>query len=40
VRVTSLKTEEIIELLYNSYNPSVFTNAIINKIEEVDLEKQ
>ncbi len=37
VQVTSLKTEEIIELLYNSYNPSIFTNAIINRIEEVDL---
>jgi len=40
VRVASLKTEEIIELLYNSYNPSIFTNTIINKVEEIDLEKQ
>jgi len=39
VHVTSLKTEEIIELLYNSYNPSIFTNAIIKRVEEIDLEK-
>jgi len=41
VRVTLLKTEEIIELLYNSYNPSVFTNTIIrNRLNEIDFEKR
>jgi len=41
VRVTLLKTEEIIELLYNSYNPSVFTNTIIkNRLDEIDFEKR
>jgi len=41
VRVTLLKTEEIIELLYNSYNPSVLTNTIIkNRLDEIDFEKR
>ena len=38
VRVTSLKTEEIIELLYNFYNPSFFKNSIIKDIESMDLQ--
>lgn len=37
VHVTSLNTEEIIELLYNSYNPSLFTTTIIKDISAVEL---
>lgn len=37
VRVTSLNTEEIIELLYNSYNPSLYTATIIKNVESIEL---
>ncbi len=37
LRVTQLNTEEIIELLYNTYNPSLFTTAIVKNIEAVEL---
>ena len=37
VRVTPLTTEEIIELLYQSYNPSLFTNQSINNVSELEL---
>lgn len=38
VHVTMLETEEIIELLYNSYNPSVFTSEILTNIDQVELK--
>ena len=38
VKVTPLKTEEIIELLYNSYNPNIFTTSIIKNVEEIELK--
>lgn len=37
VKVTPLKTEELIELLYNSYNPSTHNNTIIKNIDKVEL---
>lgn len=37
VRVTQLNTEEIIELLYNSYNPSLYTATIIKNVESIEL---
>ncbi len=37
VNVTQLNTEELIELLYNSYNPSLFTAATIKKVEDIEL---
>ncbi|NTW26896.1 MAG: hypothetical protein HGA36_01085 [Candidatus Moranbacteria bacterium] len=37
VKVTPLKTEELIELLYNSYNPSIHNNSIIKDIGKVEL---
>lgn len=37
VRATQLKTDELIELLYNSYNPNVFTNAIIKDVNKIEL---
>lgn len=39
IRLTFLKTEEIIELLYNSYNPSMHTNTKISKVAEIELER-
>ncbi|MEI7891165.1 MAG: hypothetical protein WCI36_04345 [bacterium] len=38
VRVTPLKTDELIELLYNSYNPSTHNNSIIRDIDKVELK--
>lgn len=37
VHVTQLNTEEIIELLYNSYNPSLYTATIIKNVEDIEL---
>jgi len=37
VKLTPLNTEELIELLYNSYNPSMHNNAIIKGMEKVEL---
>lgn len=37
-RVALLNTQEIIELLYNSYNPSIYTSLITNKIEDIELQ--
>lgn len=37
VKVTQLKTEEVIELLYNSYNPSLFTTTDLKNVENVEL---
>jgi type IV secretory pathway VirB4 component len=36
VKVTPLNTEELIELLYNSYNPSIHNNSIIKDIDKVE----
>jgi hypothetical protein len=37
VKVTPLKTEELIEFLYNSYNPTTHNNTIIKDIDKVEL---
>ena len=37
LRVTQLTTEEIIELLYNSYNPSLFTTTVVKNVEALEL---
>lgn len=37
VRVTQLNTEEIIELLYNSYNPSLYTSTIIKNVSSIEI---
>jgi hypothetical protein len=37
LKLVPLKTEEIIELLYNSYNPNVCKNVIIKDIDKVEL---
>ncbi|MCX6765457.1 MAG: hypothetical protein NT136_00640 [Candidatus Moranbacteria bacterium] len=39
VKVTPLGTEEVIELLYNSYNPTIYTNSIVREIENIELGK-
>ena len=38
VKVVPLKTEELIELLYNSYNPTTHNNTIIKDVDEVELK--
>lgn len=37
VRVTQLNTEEAIELLYNSYNPSLYTTTDLKNVENIEL---
>jgi type IV secretory pathway VirB4 component len=37
VKVVPLNTEEIIELLYNSYNPSLFTMELTRNIHDIEL---
>lgn len=37
VKVTQLETEEVIELLYNSYNPSLFTSAVVKDVSKIEL---
>lgn len=37
VKATQLNTEEIIELLYNSYNPSLYTTTVIKNPENIEL---
>ncbi|HEX8974520.1 MAG TPA: hypothetical protein VF817_03475 [Patescibacteria group bacterium] len=37
VKVTPLNTEEIIELLYNSYNPTTHNNTIIKDVDKIEL---
>jgi hypothetical protein len=37
VKVSQLNTEEIIELLYNSYNPSLFTTTVIKDTDKIEL---
>ena len=38
LRLSPLKTQEIIELLYNSYNPAIFTPNAIVDVENLDLK--
>jgi len=38
VRVTPLRTQELIELLYNSYNSNIFNSESLGKIEEIDIQ--
>lgn len=38
VKATQLATEEVIELLFNSYNPSLFTAAVIKNVDNIELE--
>lgn len=39
IKSTALKTEEIIELLHASYNPSLFSTTVIKDLESIELEK-
>jgi len=38
VKSTVLKTEELVELLYSSYNPSVYTSSIIRDLDLMEIE--
>lgn len=37
IRATLLGTEEVIELLYNSYNPSLYTTTVVKNVEAIEL---
>ncbi len=39
LNITPLQTEEVIELLFNSYNPSLFTAAVIKNVENIELSQ-
>lgn len=38
LRITPLQTQELIELLYNSYNPDVFTLTQLSEVGKLDLK--
>lgn len=38
LKIEPLKTQELIELLYESYNPSIFNETDLGKIEELDVK--
>lgn len=38
VRIVPLQTQDLVELLYESYNPKVFTEEELGKVEELDLK--
>ncbi len=40
VRTTMLNTEEIIELLYNTYNPSLFTTTVVRNVNEMEIHNR
>lgn len=40
VRTGMLNTEEVIELLYNTYNPSVFTTTIVRNVDQMELSNR
>lgn len=40
VRTSMLNTEEVIELLYNTYNPSVFTTTVIRNVDQMELSNR
>jgi hypothetical protein len=37
VHIEQLNTEEVIELLYSSYNPSLFTTTVLKDVEDIEL---
>lgn len=37
IRVVPLNTEEVIELLYNSYNPSMFSTTALKEVDKIEL---
>ncbi len=39
LRITPLKTEELIELLFNSYNPEVYNNMELKNVDQIELKK-
>lgn len=39
LRIAPLKTEELIELLFNSYNPEIFNASELKNVEQLELQK-
>ncbi|HFC01269.1 MAG TPA: hypothetical protein ENJ53_10735 [Phaeodactylibacter sp.] len=37
IKTTALKTEELVELLFSSYNPSVYSTNVIKDLEAIEL---
>ncbi|MFA5777427.1 MAG: hypothetical protein WC906_03240 [Parcubacteria group bacterium] len=37
LKIVPLKTEEIVELMYNSYNPNVYKSVIIKDVDKIEL---
>lgn len=40
VRTTMLNTEEVIELLYNTYNPSLFTTTVVRNVDQMEIKNR
>ncbi len=40
VRTEMLDTEAVIELLYNTYNPSVFTTTVVRNVDQMELSNR
>jgi len=38
LRIVPLKTQELIELMFNSYNPSIYTNVALKNSEELEIK--
>jgi len=39
LRIIPLKTEELIELMFNSYNPSVYNSVELKEVSKLELLK-
>jgi hypothetical protein len=40
VRTTMLNTEEVIELLYNTYNPSLYTTTVVRNVDQMEIRNR
>jgi len=38
LKIVPLETQEIIELLYNSYNPNIYKNVIIKDVDKIEIK--
>lgn len=39
VRIVPLKTEEIIELLFDSYNPEIYNSIVVKNVEDLEIKR-
>jgi hypothetical protein len=40
VRTSMLSTEEVIELLYNTYNPSLYTTTVVRSVDQMEIKNR